>query len=226
MIVKYNNKVVSNNGKWVGYNGSPTPSLQPYTLRLRFRSGVTPTFSKGTATLVDSTNNIWDLTYENSNWTNLLRGQGNLLEVLGGNTTGVTNMEWTFFSCSSLTSVHLFDTSTVIYMSRMFNQCSSLNSVPLFNTANVTYMSGMFSECYSLTSIPLFDTSNVTNMDSMFYGCVYVQSGALALYQQASSQANPPLEHSNTFIACGSNTQTGAAELAQIPTSWGGTMQE
>jgi hypothetical protein len=62
-------------------------------------------------------------------------------------------------------------------------------------------------------------------MRNMFYDCVNVQSGALALYQQASSRVTPP-SHSYTFRFCGSNTETGAAELAQIPTSWGGTMQE
>ena len=53
--------------------------------------------------------------------------------------------------------------------------------------------------------------------------CLNVQSGALALYQQASSQTNPPSSHNNTFYNCGKFTTTGAAELAQIPSDWGGT---
>jgi hypothetical protein len=57
----------------------------------------------------------------------------------------------------------------------------------------------------------------------MFRDCLNVQSGALALYQQASTQTTPPSDHSYTFTNCGKNTQTGAAELAQIPSSWGGT---
>ena len=81
----------------------------------------------------------------------------------------------------------------------------------------------MFRNCHSLTAVPLFDTSKVTNMQSMFNECINVQSGALALYQQASTQANPPLLHNSTFYNCGSNTQSGAAELSQIPSSWGGT---
>lgn len=91
------------------------------------------------------------------------------------------------------------------------------------NTSDVTNMRSMFNNCSSLTAVPLLDTSNVTNMRQMFQSCFKVESGALALYQQASSQANPPSEHSNTFIYCGRDTQTGAAELAQIPSSWGGT---
>lgn len=200
MIVKYQNKVVSNNSKWVGYSGEPGPGPEPqlpaYTLRLKFIDGVTPTFDKGTGVLFDSTNNIWDLTYDNSSWNDLLQSQRDLLEVIDGNTSSVTDMSYMFAGCWALTSVSLFDTS------------------------NVTNMTYMFRSCTSLTSIPLFDTSKLTNMDSAFYVCRGVQSGALALYQQVSTQTNPPTSHRSTFYNCGSNTQTGAAELAQIPSDW------
>jgi len=59
-------------------------------------------------------------------------------------------------------------------------------------------------------------------MDDMFMNCYKVESGALALYQQARSQANPPSTHNHAFANCGRDTVTGAAELAQIPVSWGG----
>jgi hypothetical protein len=77
-----------------------------------------------------------------------------------------------------------------------------------------------------ITHIPLFDTSSATNVAGMFGGAKNVESGALALYQQMSTQDNPPSSYSSCFYQCGSNTVTGAAELAQIPTSWGGTMAE
>jgi hypothetical protein len=60
-------------------------------------------------------------------------------------------------------------------------------------------------------------------MSGMFDSCYKVQSGALALYQQASTQATPPTDHTGTFTNCGRDTVTGAAELAQIPQDWGGT---
>jgi len=91
------------------------------------------------------------------------------------------------------------------------------------NTTGITNMDSMFRACTSLTSIPLFDTSKVTNMDYTFERCLKVQSGALALYQHASTQAIPPTNHTDTFSDCGSDTTTGAEELAQIPSSWGGT---
>ena len=76
----------------------------------------------------------------------------------------------------------------------------------------------------AITSIPLFDTSSAVDVSYMFYGTGNVETGALAMYTQMSTQTNPPTNYSDCFTNCGSNTVTGAAELAQIPTSWGGTM--
>lgn len=201
-------KYLSHNGnllkrganKFIYRNYTPGTVLPPYTLRLKFKDGITPTFSYGTGTLFDASNNIWDLTYENSNWRALLLNQTDLLEVIEGNTTNVTNMR------------------------NMFGGCSSLTNVSLFDTSSVTDMYNMFITCTSLTSIPLFNTSSVTNMNSMFFMCYKVESGALSLYLQASTQSIPPSSHSQTFTSCGSNTSTGRAELAQIPSDWGGKM--
>lgn len=223
MIIKYNNKVVSSNSRWVGYTHvdpyNPL-NLPPYTIRLKYTDGVTPTFSKGTAVQVSSSPNVWDLTYENSNWSQLLYTHSDLLEILGANSTGVTNMGAMFDSCTSLVSVPLFDTSSITNMGYMFGGCESLESVPLFDTSSVTNMNSMFGGCESLVSVPLFDTSNVTDISYAFHWCPNVQSGALALYQQASTQSNPPFRHMFTFYSCGSNTTTGAAELSQIPSDW------
>lgn len=161
--------------------------------------------------------------FDTSNVTNMSSMFGvctSLTTVPLFNTSSVTNMREMFGGCSSLTSVPLFDTYNVTNMCMMFYGCTSLATVPLFYTSNVTDMSYMFGGCYSFTTIPLFDTSRASNMDYMFWQCGYVQTGALALYQQASSQANPPTKHSLTFYNCGANTITGAAELAQIPSGW------
>lgn len=178
-----------------------------------------------------------------NNWTQLFVLCRSVKEVLGANSTNVTSMLETFVAQQQLTDVALFDTSNVTDMQAMFDYCTSLSSVPHFNTSNVTLMNSMFIGCHSLSSIPLYDTSNVTEMENMclecsslssiplfnttkvtnmnaaFDGCVSVQSGALALYQQASTQANVP-SHQYTFYDCGVNTVQGAAELAQIPSDW------
>ena len=139
-------------------------------------------------------------------------------------TSACTMMSYMFSDCTSLITVPLFDTSSCTSLNSAFYGCTSLSAVPLFDTSSCTFMDDAFNGCTSLTAIPLFDTSSCLRMPRMFSGCTSVQSGALALYQQASTQANPPVIYANCFYDCGSNTTTGAAELAQIPTSWGGTM--
>ena len=222
------------------------PVLPSHTIRCRFKTGYTPS-TGDSQTLVDASNNIWDIYKASNSWSYMFSSDAsNLVEVIAANTTGVTvmsglfymceiatvplfdtssvtNMAGMFMMCHDLTSVPLFDTSSVTDMSTMFYSCSSLASVPLFDTSSVTNMAEMFMMCHDLTSVPLFDTSSVTDMSYMFYDCSAVQSGALALYQQASGQATPPSNYASCFTNCGSNTVTGAAELAQIPSSWGGT---
>ena len=77
-------------------------------------------------------------------------------------------MQLMFSTCLALTSVPLFDTSSVTDMYQMFDNCSKLMEVPQFNTSKVTRMQGMFNSCFDLTSVPQFDTSRVTDMASMF----------------------------------------------------------
>ena len=145
-----------------------------YTLLLKFSDGVTPTFTKGDATQISSSPTIWDWSYSDTNWGGSFMDTATraaLLEVISGNTQGVTSMNNWFSGCSSLTSIPLLDTSSVTSMSSMFYGCSSLTSVPLFDTSSVTSMYGVFYGCSSLTSVPLFNTANVTRMDEMFLGC-------------------------------------------------------
>jgi surface protein len=226
----------------------PTPVLPEKTIRCKFSSGYTPTMGD-TQTLVDAQDNVWDIYKASNDWSSLFGSITDLLEVVDANTTGVTDMSRMFSGCSNLTSVSLFDTANVTTMRRMLFRCSSLTSLPTLNTANVTDMNAMLYGCSSLTSLPTLNTANVTNMGNMLYGCssltslptlntasvtemgaafyncTAVESGALALYQQASSQATPPTDHSGCFTNCGSNAPADApihAEMLQIPASWGG----
>lgn len=192
------------NGSKIWPAGAPTPILPANTVRVRTSNGNPP--NKGskttyeTATLVPGTTDIYDVYKSGTDFSYMLYYSSNVVEIIAANTSNVTNMK------------------------NMFSDCNKLTTVPLFDTSSVTNMAGMFYNCKLLTLVPLFDTSNVTDMSSTFCYCNNVQSGALALYQQASTQANPPTNHSYTFRSCGRDTTTGAAELAQIPTSWGGTM--
>jgi len=171
--------------------------LESNSIRAKFKAGYTPTMGD-TQTLVDSSNNIWDIHRNSNDFTNLFFQCNDILEVIAGNTSNVTSMYQMFDYCRSLTRVALFDTSSVTDMSYMFMRCDSLTSLPLFDTSNVTDMHGMcsasnittapafntskvtnmsylFSDC-NITSVPLYDTSKVTNMSQMFSNCIYLET--------------------------------------------------
>ena len=187
--------------------------------------------------------------FDTSNVTNMssmFSGCSRLKTVPLFDTSGVTDMSSMFRNCTSLQSVPLFDTRNVMDMSNMFNGCSGLKTVPLFDTRNVTNMSSMFTSCTGLKTVPLFDTSEVTNMNDVFNGCSVLQSiplfdisgvtqvrrtfkncrnvesGAKALYDKLVLREISSTYHTDCFTNCGIDTPTGAAELAQIPASWGG----
>ena len=195
-----NNKLMMNsNGKLIGIDPYNPLNLPQGTIRVRTNDGQPPKYLnyKGydSATLVSGTTDVYDVFKSGDSFGAILDHSYNLVEILGGNTYNVTNITYMFYYCPSLSSVSLFD------------------------TRNVTAMEEAFHDCSSLSSVPLFDTRNVINMNRKFLRCVNVQSGALALYQQASSQATIP-SHSYTFAHCGVDTETGSAELAQIPSDW------
>jgi surface protein len=202
-LLKFNNKLIKSGNRIVCKKDTVDPynplNLPANTVRVRTTDGNPPgkfAASYETATLVPGTTDVYDVYKSGTSFRYLFWQSTNLLEVLGANTTGITDMRDAFHGCFSVTTI------------------------PLFDTRNVTTMYFMCYQCKALTSIPLFDTSKVTNMQCTFEVCHSVESGALALYQQVSTQTTPPSNHVSTFRGCGSNTQTGAAELAQIPDDW------
>lgn len=171
-----------------------------------------------------------------------------LVSVPKFNTSSATTVENMFTYCTHLTSVPNLDLSTVMYADGYLKNCTALTTCPTLNFGNsLSRAKELFAYCSSLTSVPPFNISqwdlqlnnafeNCTSLiavpaftnlgssavlNSMFKGCTNVESGALAFYQLASTKN--PREYYNCFYNCGSNTTTGAAELAQIPSSWGGT---
>lgn len=85
-------------------------------------------------------------------------------------------------------------------------------------------MDRMFCNCTGLTYIEPIHCTNVQNVGGMFLGCTEVTEGAYNQYVWFNTYGININNHSGTFSNCGSNTQTGTAELAQIPTGWGGTL--
>ena len=112
-------------------------------------------------------------------------GMGSLQSIMflmNLNTSEVTNMDYMFYGCNSLTSLDLshFNTTKVTSMVAMFSGSESLTSLDLssFNTSQVTNMHDMFYLCSGLTSLDLthFNTSKVTNMNLMFGYCTNLTS--------------------------------------------------
>lgn len=85
-------------------------------------------------------------------------------------------------------------------------------------------MDRMFSNCTGLTYITPLHCTNVQNVGGMFQGCTEVTEGAYNQYVWFNTYGININNHSGTFKYCGYNTQTGKAELAQIPVGWGGTL--
>lgn len=133
--------------------------------------------------------------------------------------SSLTTMSGMFYGCESLTTVPVFNTASVTDMQIIF-LASGIRTTPAWDTGNVTNFSAAFSQCNNLVSIGSLATGNASNVHNMFWNTPNVQGGALALYTQMSTQSIPPATHDSCFYSCGSNTQTGAAELAQIPSDW------
>lgn len=152
-----------------------------------------------TYTAIDAYNGLWDVTIDSTSFNKNARIVASLTAITAqGDCSGVT-------SCATC-----------------FNGRTNITSVCSLSFPDCTSYSEMFRGCTALTAVPSINTDVATNTSKMFYGCTAVESGALALYNQASTQTTPPTTHTDMFTHCGSGTTTGAAELALIPGSWGG----
>ena len=165
-----------------------------------------PAFNTGAATTMDG----------------MFYGCTNLKEVPLIDTSAATNLESMFWNCSSLTDVANFNMSSATSAAGMFYGCTSLETTPAFNATNVTDARWMFEGCTAFKVIPDIDFQSVNVAMNMFYNCVNVESGITNMYDKLVQTVDTSLAYGCTdcFYKCGSNTTTGAAELAQIPSDW------
>lgn len=127
MIYKHNGSIITDiGGKWLSHSTTDPYNplnLPPNTVRVRTSDGNPPVKDEGcasydSATLVTGTTDIYDVYKSGSDFSHLLFASSNLVEVLGANTSNVTNMDNMFSYCLSLAKVSLFDTSKVTNMHR------------------------------------------------------------------------------------------------------------
>ena len=143
----------------------PTTNIPAYTIRLRLLNGSEAPHSSVVAPTLPfpSTHpEIVDYTWVNSNWNHLLASQSNeyKFEIVGINSTGVTNMERMFDLSDGLCgNIPLFDTSAVTDVENMFYQCDNITGGiyalynQMANQANPPFShSGCFKDCGVNTS--------------------------------------------------------------------------
>lgn len=165
--------------------------------------------------------------------TELFTGDLNLTRAPNFDLSNTRYFQDAFWNCRSLVDVpklniqdvyyqDMYDPSLSVNYTNLFNNCKSLTQIPILDYTNATCTNNMFEGCTGLTKINHIHLPNVRTCGLMFKDCVNVETGALKLYQELSTQANPPTRYEECFKNCGINTATGLAELQQIPQSWGG----
>ena len=86
-------------------------------------------------------------------------------------------------------------------------------------------MDRCFGPATALTEFVTMQTPiTLVNVNSVFLGATNVADGALDQYIYWSTYNTNISNHSATFKNCGENTQTGLADLNQIPVGWGGNL--
>ena len=119
---------------------------------------------------------------------------------------------------SQLTSANLGGGTCKIVDCGGFDYVDSLNNT--FQS-----MDRCFGPATALTEFATMQTPiTLVNVNSVFYGATNVADGALDQYTYWSTYNTNISNHSATFKDCGSNSQTGLAELNQIPVGWGGNL--
>lgn len=258
-VYTLNGKVLKNaaNDKWLKKaEAAPLPPIPAYTIRAKIRTGTEPSSSGPplTFTLVDATQNIWDITSQqyfnylgygladaaeildwnpgeasSVNTASVIKGpsaKNYLTKISLSNFGNITEIPELFggSNMSALKEVHLSGLNNVTNMYNLCVSCSALETLSLTGTHNVTNINTLCAACTSLKAVPDFDVSSVSSCQGAFDSCPNVESGALNMYNKLSALGSQITSSTDrTFVNCGANTVTGAAELAQIPSSWGGT---
>ena len=130
----------------------------------------------------------------------------------------VTDFDYMFAGCSSLTSLDLsgFKTDHAYSMNYMFSGCSNLTTLDLstFDTEDVTSMNFMFNGCSNLSAITFgtkFKLDYVEYMQGMFYNC-----SNLSTLDLSSIRAYSVKTMLTMFYGCSSLT---ALDLSKFDTS-------
>ena len=221
-------------------------------MRVKMQDGWSPS-SYDTSSLeftqVSSSPNIWDITVKKGsgigNWGHT---NSHLIELMGFNPEGVTGYGTGITTIMSdvdtkISAMRLAEVTSLSYSLQstleevgplslpnvttisgvVFGGKRNLRYIELTDLNNLEVCTGMFSGCTSLTTMPILTgLESLTNVQEMFANCTNMGSGILDMYNRLSNMSTIT-NHNYCFSYCGQDSVTGAAELAQIPSSWGGT---
>lgn len=169
-------------------------------------------------------------------------------KCLGGNLDQVTNCKYLFYFAATdfkdsvlnmpnVTNVQQMFSETSVYNPydapmmyldslvsayNMFFDAYGLQHIPVFYAPNLTSLAYFCENATDLVEVPQLDITNVISMDGAFQNAGKVESGSYNLYVTASTKSIPVQSYNNCFNNCGLGTTSGQAELAKIPSSWGG----
>lgn len=148
------------------------------------------------------------------------------------NTSSVTSFQGAFLQ-SRVTQPITLDCRSCTDLSYAFNTQEGIRTdfPNLNNTYNVTNWEGAFSRYANTVTlknsqlvIPDYDFSNATRVTEMFAFNPYVSGGISSTYAKLSALGTQVTSHWRCFSGCGVSSEQGRAELALIPTAWGGTL--
>lgn len=181
--------------------------LPQYTIRARFASAPAATANGGfSGSITHVSDDIYDI--QTSNWNKLFGAPFDYAqidkkptEVLGANSTGITSMDYTFYGCSSLTSIPLIDMTSATRTESMFQSCTNVSSgaLSLYNSVSQqtnppSVFVGMFRDCGANTTNGLAELNQIPGNWGGRYGRItctkYYYSSAntdLAAFSQRES---------------------------------------
>lgn len=151
-------------------------------------------------------------------------------DIIDSNLSGVTDAHNLVRSARNVVNCVLKNTGDIVDASYMLSglnrptTLTTLNALDLHSATSITYL--LYGATSLVSALDIRLSGIVTDCSRAFYNCTKVPSGALALYNSLSSQATPPSSYSNCFTNCGNSAAQDApihTEMAQIPTTWGGT---
>ena len=237
MLYTNNGKFLKNNGLLLNDGSGPTPPVDPYNpfnlgpgvFRIRMLNApgdydpsidVSVGGDKGYWQQVDT--DIWDWVPGNyglnGDYFHNIRYS---FDLLSWNISGFTERIDYCFRESKIERIYTPIDFSVMNSQQtcedMFAHSNLYQVPPLIRLPSNGECDRMFFDCGNLMEIQQFDWNyKPSSVNQMFGYCPMVQGGMLNFYNNWNTITN----HTQCFFNCGVGTQTGSAELAQIPNDW------